>query len=114
MSRFSAAVVVFLGLSLTGPSASQELDLSAARLAITSNIIQLQCINVEDGATFPEALFFLNGTNLEDRAPTASVRNGVGVLMLITRDLEGVYTCALAFDPRTSDEETLIGECSAS
>ena len=111
MSRLSVGIVVtVLSLSFCAP---QELDLFAIREPITSNIIHLQCINVEDDATLSDALFFLNSTNLEELDPTA-LRNDNGVVMLITRALEGTYSCALPFDHRTSDKKILIGECAVS
>ena len=108
MSSFSAVTVLLF--SITRLCASQELDLSAIRLEFTSNIIRLQCTDVENGVTLSDALFFLNGTNLEEFNPITTLRNSDGIDLLITRALEGMYTCALPFDRRTSNERTLIGE----
>ena len=107
MSSFSAVTVLLF--SITRLCASQELDFSAIRQEPTLNIIRLQCTDVENGEALSDALFFLNGTNLEEFNPI-TLRNSDGIDLLITRALEGMYTCALPFDRRTSNEETLIGE----
>ncbi len=90
---------------------SQEFVLDAQRETSRSNQVQLICItNPDESITGNRgAVFFLNGTSLEDLGVTM-IRSMDGVLILVNRETEGVYSCALPFDRRISNEVTLVGQ----
>lgn len=107
------ALVLFL-LFLVSLCASQndrapEFLLEARRRTSTSNLVQLRCVTdlLQDLAS-PNAVFFLNGTTLAGLRTVT--RSADGILLLITREIEGFYSCALQFDPRTSNTVTLVGK----
>ena len=91
-------------------SATAEFQLDATRRTTTSNLVQLNCItDLLRGRASPDAVFFLNGTALEDQG-IRSARSMDGVQIRITRDTEGTYSCALPFDRRRSTTVTLVGK----
>ena len=109
MSIPSATFLEVFLVSLTTLCASgQNLELSLNAILLDhlgTNIIQLECEDT-DGMVFPDAQFSLNGTNVEEDL----LRVSRGAQLLITRKLEGTYTCE--YEGRTSsNERKLIGEC---
>lgn len=103
-------VLLLANLCASQDSSAPDFLLEARRRTSTSNLVQLRCVTdlLQDRAS-PGAVFFLNGTTLEElsiRVP----RSGDGVLLLITREIEGIYSCALQFDPRTSNTIALVGK----
>ena len=91
---------------------SARFAMEARRQTRSSNIVRLTCITDPriDEAT-QDALFFLNGTTLQQkRISTAPSADGRGVDIIVTREIEGVYSCGLPFDPRTSNNISLVGK----
>ena len=87
-----------------------EFIMEARRRTVASNLVQLTCItDASRGTASRDALFFLNGTVLGE-VGIRMIMSEDGVLIMITRDTEGIYSCALPFDPRTSNTVTLVGE----
>ena len=105
------AIALILCLASLCASQSPEFVLEAGRMTTTSNIVQLRCItDTLRGIASTSAVFFLNETTLEDLG-IRSTMSGDGILILVDREAEGQYSCALPFDARTSNTITLVGEC---
>jgi hypothetical protein len=91
-------------------TAHGQFTLEARRMRPSSNVVQLTCItNALLATANPDALFFLNGTEL-GIVGIRTVRFGEGVEIVVTRETEGMYTCGLSFDPRTSNNISIVGE----
>ena len=99
MNIVRQCLVYLLCLSvLVVPSLSQNNGeplyiLVGERNGITMNRMSLSCISQETTLPRANAIFMLNGTNLNERAATAVINNGLKLVFVIRRHLEGSYTC---------------------
>lgn len=103
-------ILCLASLCASQDSGNPEFLLEAQRRTVDSNFVQLSCVtDTLRGIASTDAVFFLNGTSLEDLGITMPL-SADGILILVTREAEGIYSCALPFDPRTSNTITLVGK----
>ena len=99
MNIVCQCLIYLLCLSvLVIPSLSQNngeplFILVGERSGNTMNRMILSCISLETALPLAHAIFMLNGTNLNERATTFLINNGLKLVFIITRQLEGSYTC---------------------
>ncbi len=79
------------------------------------NVLRLECRDRNTETDVSDAFFWLNGTSLFDIVPPGTISrlsDGAEIMFLITRDLEGIYTCGTQTNPsnrRESDSHYFVG-----
>lgn len=98
-----------IGLASTQGS---PFHLLATRNESHRNIVTMQCNSTLAMSTIGDPLFFLNGSNLEERDDLNVVQSGESIILLLRPDLEGYYTCTRLMDGRYVQSPTvpLVGE----
>lgn len=87
----------FLGLARTQDTPAPFI-VRAERDVVERNILTMTCTSTSTGDALPNSLFFLNGSNLEERGDLAVARSGESIVFLLRQDLEGDYTCGRRID----------------
>ncbi len=85
---------------------SQEFDLRIVG-TINPNLLTLECRSRQTETSEPNAFFWLNGTSLFDVVPRVQINREQGsrnIIFIITRDLEGIYTCGTQSNPNNQRE----------
>lgn len=76
-----------------------------------SNNVELQCVTAANASPNSGAVFLLNGTVLSQVQGIFPQQTADGVLVAITRELEGTYSCYLPSDPSVlSSPQNIVGE----
>ncbi len=101
-----ARTVTILCLLLPSVTLSQEFDLLIVN-TININVLTLECRSLQTATSEPNAFFWLNGTSLFDVVPRVEIYRQPGssnIVFIITRDLEGIYTCGTQSNPNNQRE----------
>lgn len=101
--------------ALLGLSAQEDFEFSASRMSSGSNFFRLECItDLLRGVPDRAAQFLLEGTDVRDLGGDPILNPDGSSTYLLTRDLEGVYSCRLPTSESTSTSQAIVGEFSFS
>ena len=84
-------------------------NLIFSRGAGNANIITFMCREMARGEFIPGALYFLNGTRLEDFTTLTPGERNEGVTFQMSKELEGYFACGNDSLSMTSNDIPLIG-----
>ena len=90
--------------------AQNDFDFSAFRAPPLSNTYILECVTDITGSPDRAARFLLNGTDVRDLGGSPVLNPDGSSSYLMTRELEGNYSCGLNGSEGTSNSRLLVGE----